>query len=96
MSSTASIDDYHWLVGAEAAELLARLQTTSAGLVALVSQLRATLGPSRTHLALEQVDLRRRAADKFFYAAQMFFTRTGLEQSRFSTSSGTMTGLEPV
>ena len=36
---------------------------------------------SRTHLVLEQVDLRRRATAKFTHADRMFFTRIGLEQA---------------
>jgi hypothetical protein len=81
VTSTPSLDDYRWLVGDEAAGLLSHLAASSADLLTLASQLRGTLSSARSHLALEQVELRRRAGDKFARAAEMLFTPIGLEQS---------------
>ncbi len=75
------LEDYRWLVSAAAAPWLARCQAASASTVALVRQLRRELTPARTHLVLEQCELRQRAAVKFDAAARMFFTRQGLEQA---------------
>ena len=46
-----------------------------------VKQLRKQLSASRTHLVLELVDLRRRAAAKFDAASQLFFAARALEQA---------------
>lgn len=78
--------DYEWLIGEEAAGVLRDLadRTASPGsqpLHAAAGQLRRHFSAERTHLLLEQVDLRRRAADKFAAADRMFFTRLGLEQA---------------
>jgi hypothetical protein len=48
---------------------------------ALVAKLRRDLSDDRAHLVVEQVELRRRAKDKFALAERLFFTRKGLEQS---------------
>lgn len=61
--------------------MLSRLPTEANGLVRLASQLRAKLGVVRSHLLLEQIELRQRGREKFTRAAEMFFTRVGLEQS---------------
>jgi hypothetical protein len=81
MSTCSEISDYHWLTGTEAARLLQELATGGKPLHTAVSRLRRHLSPERTHLLLEQVDLRRRAAAKFSAADRMFFTRTALEQA---------------
>jgi THUMP domain-like len=75
------IADYEWLTGDEAAGLLNELMETIAPLHAVVGRLRRQLSPERTHLLVEQVELRRRAAAKFTQAHCMFFTRIGLEQA---------------
>lgn len=64
-----------------AAEWLTRAQDPSEPLARQAARLRKELSPARTHLILEQVELRRRARDKFADADRMFFTRKGLEQS---------------
>jgi hypothetical protein len=79
--SPDELDDYRWLLGAEAAEWLRRVAEDPQPLTRQASRLRHELSPSRTHLVLEQVDLRRRGADKFSAADAMFFTRKGLEQA---------------
>ena len=45
------------------------------------TKLRRELSASRTHLVLEQVDLRRRAREKFADSERMFFARKALEQA---------------
>ncbi len=65
----------HVLAEAESADLgaPARLRT--------LERLRRQTTPEQAAAAYEMALLRRRAADKFSQAAQMFFTRDGLEQS---------------
>ena len=75
------MDDYRWLVSDEGGRWLAEAAATSRPLVPLTNSLRRSLTAERTHLVLEQVALRRHAADKFSQAAQMFFTRPLLEQA---------------
>lgn len=53
--------------------------------VAVATHLRQHLTPDQTHAVLETVLLRQRAQDKFSRAAQMYFTRAGLEQSSGET-----------
>ncbi|MCI0334708.1 MAG: class I SAM-dependent methyltransferase [Planctomycetes bacterium] len=83
MKTTACSDvaDYVWLTGDEAGALLVELADADRPLHSLVAKLRGRLSSQRTHLLLEQVELRRRAAAKFTHAARMFFTRLGLEQA---------------
>ena len=49
--------------------------------VGMLSRLRRDLWPERSHLVVEQVELRARGREKFSRADQMFFTRQGLEQA---------------
>jgi hypothetical protein len=76
----AEPDDFRWLTGAEAGRILAA-EANSTDALALISRLRKTLSPARAALVAEQVDLRRRAAKKFSRAAELFFTKRGLEQA---------------
>jgi hypothetical protein len=76
-----NVADYVWLTGDEASAVLAELAYDAAPLHALVARLRGTFSAEKTHLLLEQVELRRRASAKFTRAAQMYFTRVGLEQA---------------
>ncbi len=75
------LDDYRWLVGNEAEPWLEEAARSLSSLVALAGRLRKSLSPERAHLILEQVDLRRRAKEKFAAAGRMFFTPRGLEQA---------------
>ncbi len=75
------MDDVGWLTGADARPWLERAARCGMSLVALTKLLRANLSPARTHLVLELVQLRRDGAIKFERAAEMFFTRRGLEQA---------------
>lgn len=73
--------DIEWLTGAEAGAILAELADDASPLHATATRLRASYSAERTHLLLEQADLRRRAAAKFAHPERMFFTRVGLEQA---------------
>ena len=77
-------DDYCWLTSRDAEPYL-QAAATSRGSPAEVARFRRDLSPSRTHLVLEQAELRRRARCKFARAAEMFFTRRGLEQATDQT-----------
>jgi len=77
---TATLEDYRWLASASAERWL-QLATQAPATNALVQALRKELSPERTHLIVEQAELRRRAKVKFTAAAQMLFTRVGLEQA---------------
>jgi hypothetical protein len=77
----ASLDDYRWLTGPDAATWLAEYQAVVPPSVAQVRRLRRALTATRAHLILEQCELRRRATAKFEAAASMYFTRQGLEQA---------------
>ncbi|WP_254510440.1 class I SAM-dependent methyltransferase [Anatilimnocola floriformis] len=78
------MEDHHWLTSAAAQPLLEELQQKlrAAGQVdvRLAASLRKSHSATRTHLLLEQVELRNRARDKFADPSAMFFTRKGLEQ----------------
>ncbi len=75
------IADYQWLVGDEGLAWLEKLRDARQPSVGQVKSLRRTLNARRTHLLLEQVELRVRARDKFPQANRMFFTRKALEQA---------------
>jgi hypothetical protein len=80
-----TLDDYRWLVSGAAEPWLARVREELADsdgpTAAMLSRLRKDLSAERAHLVVEQVELRRRAREKFALADQMFFTRKGLEQA---------------
>lgn len=81
MTCCTELADYQWLTGADACGVLADLAGRDEPLHASASRLRKHHSASRTHLLLEQVELRRRGAVKFTQASEMFFTRLGLEQA---------------
>jgi uncharacterized protein (DUF885 family) len=81
MSVCIDIADYKWLTGSEAAAYLAELAASAEPLHISIERLRRGLSPVKAHLLLEQVELRRRAREKFTSADRMFFTRVGLEQA---------------
>ncbi len=74
-------EDYRWLVGPEAAELLSAVAASPRSLTSQVAQLRRHCSPERTRLVLETVALRQRGRAKFAAADRMFFTSRGLEQA---------------
>jgi hypothetical protein len=87
---TATVDDYQWLVSEAARPWLELAQRgcrlrgeprQGGATTRMVADLRKELSAERTHLVIEQVELRTRADEKFSLAAQMFFTRKGLEQA---------------
>lgn len=77
----SDLADIEWLTGPEAGAVLAELADDSAPLHAAAARLRRAFSAERTHLLLDQVELRRRAAAKFTQPERMFFTRVGLEQA---------------
>jgi hypothetical protein len=81
MTPRSELADIEWLTGSEAGAILAELAEDSGPLHAATTRLRKSLSPARTHVVLEQVELRRRATAKFAHAQQLFFTRLGLEQA---------------
>lgn len=82
MPDSASLDDYRWLVGEEAAGVLASIaDEPDSALVSVAARLRKNHSTSRTHLIVEQATLRHRARVKFDAADRMFFTPLGLQQA---------------
>lgn len=79
--SAASIDDYRWLTGSDAARWLALAETLCDSPLECAARLRRGLSVARAALVQEQAALRRRAARKFAAAPRMFFTARGLEQA---------------
>jgi hypothetical protein len=82
LAPLADLADYSWLVGEEAAGWLARLVDDPRSPLQQLTALRRELSTERARLVVDQLDLRRRAVDKFGdRAAAMFFTRVQLEQA---------------
>jgi hypothetical protein len=81
MTTCIDLADYRWLTGNEAAAVLADLAADTTPVHTLVAQLRKQFTATKTHLLMEQTELRRRAASKFTQPHRMFFTRHGLEQA---------------
>jgi hypothetical protein len=75
------MSDYLWLTSDSASKWLEFAAAASATTLKLAEWLRQDLTAEQVHLVLEQTALRRRAADKFSLATQMFFTTKGLEQA---------------
>lgn len=77
-------EDFRYLTSPEGCEILASLAAqpvTQDNQLALASRLRQLIGPERAQATIEQALLRRRAEAKFSRAAEMLFTRDGLEQA---------------
>lgn len=81
LNSVPLLEDVRWLVGPEAAELLAQLTTNTGSLLAVAQRLQRQHSLARVHLLLEQLDLRRKAVAKFPDAERMFFLAQALEQA---------------
>ncbi|TWT35765.1 hypothetical protein KOR34_06590 [Posidoniimonas corsicana] len=81
MTTTPDLTDIRWLVGDEAAAVLADLAASPAPLHTVAAQLRRTHSAERTGLLLEQLELRERGTAKFSRAERMYFTRVGLQQA---------------
>jgi predicted RNA methylase len=78
----ADFADYEWLTGGDAAQWLRRLAIDQPDPLKQLRVLRKDHSAARAQLLVEQAELRRRAAAKFGpLAAEMFFTRTHLEQA---------------
>jgi hypothetical protein len=79
-----SLDDYCWLVDSAAEKWLNDAHSAvidAVPLIQLATRLRKNLSAERAHLILQQIELRRKAEDKFPWARRMFFTPLGLEQA---------------
>jgi hypothetical protein len=74
-------DDFRWLTGHQGRQWLARAAALDGPLPARADRLRRDLTPARASLLLGQIELRRRAREKFSDAERMFFTAIGLEQA---------------
>ena len=81
MNTSISPDDIRWLVGPEGSALLAELSRQAGSLAALAERLKRRFSPERVHLALAQIELRRRAAGKFPDAQRMFFLPETIQQA---------------
>ena len=78
----ANLADYEWLIGDDAARYLDDLAVTSEPVHRQLERLRKTLSTERAGLVVQQTELRRRGRAKFGdFAAKMFFTDVGLQQS---------------
>lgn len=74
-------EDYRWLVSHDARPWLAEVACDTGSIVKLAARLRKHLTLQRSHLVLEQIELRRRARRKFSHSERLFFSRVGLQQS---------------
>ena len=85
--SEPTIEEYQWLVKEGAAAIRQATDLLDAGraMTSVVDVLRKSLSPIRTHLVLEQVGLRKKAAAKFSKANEMFFSDVKLQQSTSET-----------
>jgi hypothetical protein len=80
--TVAELDDYAWLTSEAATPWIGRMTHDSRSELQKLESLRRDLPAERARLIVEQVELRRRAIDKFGdLAASMFFTRVQLEQA---------------
>ncbi len=77
-------EDFVWLISDEAAPVLRKVQQAFEdrfNAVRIAKSLRKKTTPTRAALIMEQAQLRIRGRRKFSQAAEMFFTRRGLEQA---------------
>jgi len=73
--------DYRWLVEKPARTWLERLSSQQPPAISLLHKLRQEVGVIRAALLSQQVDLRKRAREKFVDADKMLFTDRGLQQA---------------
>ena len=90
------LDDYRWLVGDAAQSWLALAEQGGASTLVTAQRLRKELSPARTHLVMEQAELRTRARVKFSAAERMFFSRLGLQQASDEITAGYKAGRFPA
>ena len=84
MTAKTPPDPFVWLTSQEAApyiRLAAELTADPSSLVRLTANLRKSLSAEQAHLVLEQIELRRRAKEKFAAAETMFFAPKALMQA---------------
>lgn len=75
------VDDYRWLLGAEAERILQDGTTAGLAPLALAGRLRKSISAQRARLIAEQLALRIKAREKFSRPGEMFFERTALAQA---------------
>jgi hypothetical protein len=85
MINSVEMDNYRWLISHAAQPYLDRVTEHGGSMTALTQSLRRELSATRTHLVLQQVELRRRAAAKFSQSDRLFFTPQLLEQATSET-----------
>ncbi len=78
---SSELEDCAWLVSPAGQSQLELAADRSPLPPAAIRSLRQKIGNNRTHLVLEQLELRRRARPKFSQAQRMFFSERLLEQS---------------
>src|SRR5678815_2049847 len=83
LSSPKTPDPFRWLTSEDAAPYLATAaeELSANSLVRLTAKLRKSLTAEQAHLVIEQVEMRRRAKEKFAAADRMFFTPKSLMQA---------------
>jgi predicted RNA methylase len=80
------LETFAWLLTDEGQDLLGTATTAAGTELQVQAQLRETATPERVAAAMTQVELRRRAVEKFGADAErMYFTREGLEQATRAT-----------
>jgi hypothetical protein len=78
----SDIADYRWLVGDDAQKWLSEAAESTDPALRLLDRLRKNLTAERARLVVQQIDLRRKAVEKFAASAdQMFFTNLSLQQA---------------
>ncbi|MFT5526060.1 MAG: hypothetical protein ACI9HK_004031 [Pirellulaceae bacterium] len=75
------LDDYNWLISEAAAPFLEFAADANIPIYRRARELQKAIGDVRGQLVLDQAELRKKGLAKFSDAAQMFFTRKGLEQA---------------
>ncbi len=80
-TQVSSTTPLRWLAASEGREWLERAASLPADQLARLQTLRPLVGPERAAALVEQLQLRKQAAERFPQAGKMLFTRAGLEQS---------------
>lgn len=78
---SCELEDYEWLVSPAGQNQLDLAADRSPLPPSTVQTLKRKIGSQRSHLVLQQLELRRRARTKFSQSHRMFFTERLLEQS---------------
>ncbi len=85
------LEDFRFLLSPEGQRALSEISATPVDATShlqIATRLSQQFGPDKTHALLETVFLRQHAAAKFDRAAEMYFTRAGLQQASAEVVSG--------